>query len=311
MTDRPTDPLRHQGVVVDEEPAADGSIVRAATVFLTGSQCPWHCVMCDLWRHTTTTATPTGALPAQIEDAVASLGQAPGGLPRHVKLYNAGSFFDPRAVPDGDYDAIARGVSVFSHVVVESHPSLIGARVDAWRDACSRQAGRDGPPTHEVAMGLETAHPGALVQLQKGMTLDGFSRAADALARRGVALRAFLLVHPPFVAEAEQDDWLCRSVEYAFDAGAAVVSLIPLRVHTPAPDAGATGRAPRLGEFERAVRLALERARGRVFADVWDLSALAACPACVPARRDRLVAMNRVQRYLDPVTCGVCRESAA
>ena len=78
-------------------------------------------------------------------------------------------------------------------------------------------------------MGLETAHPEALEKLNKRMTLDGFDRAARWLARHGIAVRAFVLVHPPFIPGAERETWLARSVDHAFAAGATAVSLIPLR----------------------------------------------------------------------------------
>ena len=39
-----------------------------------------------------------------------------------VKLYNAGSFFDPNAVPREDHAAIASRLEGFERVVVESHP---------------------------------------------------------------------------------------------------------------------------------------------------------------------------------------------
>src|SRR6185369_9526339 len=99
----------------------------------------------------------------------------------------------------------------------------VGPRLERWQTALSAL---EDVPTLEVAMGLETAHPVALERLHKRMTLDEFVRAARALNRRDVALRAFVLIAPPFVPDDEQEDWLLRSVDVAFDAGASVVSLI-------------------------------------------------------------------------------------
>ena len=56
-----------------------------------------------------------------------------------MKLYNAGSFFDPRAVPDADYDGVAAALAGLSRVIVESHPALVGPRVDRLLDALARQ----------------------------------------------------------------------------------------------------------------------------------------------------------------------------
>ncbi len=299
------DPFRHQGWVIDAEPVPDGAPVDVATIFLTGRECPWTCAMCDLWQHTTTDDTLPGAIPAQVAQAIGELRAQPA-FPPHVKLYNAGSFFDPRAVPVGDYAAIAARLSAFSHVIVESHPSLVGPRVDGWQDLLS-------PTTLEVAMGLETVHPGALEQLNKRMTLASFQRAAAALGDRGVSLRVFLLVHPPFIAASEQDDWLARSVDAAFDCGASVVSLIPTRAGNGALDALAANGAfqePKLDDLERGFSQALRNARGRVFADLWDLRRFARCPHCADARRARLAHMNLTQQPAPPVACALCDGSA-
>ena len=63
------DAWRHQGIIVEDERTADGRIARAATVFLTGRECPWRCVMCDLWQYTIAEDTPRGAIPAQVRAA--------------------------------------------------------------------------------------------------------------------------------------------------------------------------------------------------------------------------------------------------
>ena len=73
----PLDAWRCQNLVVEEELTDAGSVARVATVFLTGRECPWRCVMCDLWIHTTATHTPAGAIPLQISRAITTLRQAP------------------------------------------------------------------------------------------------------------------------------------------------------------------------------------------------------------------------------------------
>jgi len=309
------DPLRPQGVTVEQEPDEAGTPADVVTVFLTGRECPWRCAMCDLWRYTTEGDTPPGAIPHQIREALRASGASGAsgagrarGRPRHIKLYNAGSFFDPRAVPPDDYRAIAAAVAGFSTVIVESHPALIGPRVDAWLDALAAEA-VDNAPRLEVAMGLETAHPDALERLNKRMTLEQFRHAAADLRRRDVALRVFVLVSPPFVPAREQAEWLCRSVDVAFECGASAVSLIPMRDGNGTVEALADEelyRSPTLDVFEDAMDAALGRARGRVFADVWDLERLASCDACFTARTSRLAAMNLTQRHVPRVLCPAC-----
>lgn len=303
------DPWRNQGVTIEDEVTADGIVARVATVFLTGRECPWRCLMCDLWQFTTDASTPVGALAAQAAEARRTI-EARGGA-THMKLYNAGSFFDPRAVPESDYDAIARSTAGFERVIVECHPSLVGARVARWMDAMARHA-VGGVPAFEVAMGLETAHPGALDRLNKRMTLDGFARAGDRLMGMGVALRVFLLVAPPFVPLLEHGAWLLRSIDFAWRCGAAVVSLIPTRTGNGALDAIAADgsfRSPTIHDLERSLESALSAPRpagARVFADTWDLDRFATCPDCLAARRARVHAMNLQQAIEPRIVCAAC-----
>jgi radical SAM enzyme (TIGR01210 family) len=301
------DPWRHQGVLVEAERSADGRAERMATVFLTGRECPWRCTMCDLWRYTTVEDTPRGAIPAQVAAARAEAEAAHGPI-AGVKLYNAGSFFDPRAVPDSDYGAVAAALAGVPHIVVESHPALVSerhGRVDRWRKTL--------PPASalEVAIGLETVHPDALDRLNKRFGVERFRRAAAALTARGISVRVFLLIAPPFVPEAEQDDWLRRSLDVSFDSGAAVVSLIPTRSGNGAIDELSTlglFQVPTLAGIERSFDLSLTHAggTGRVFVDLWDLERFAVCRECLAARRQRLHGMNLEQRLAPPVGCPIC-----
>lgn len=300
------DPFRFHDIIVEDERGLDGRSARVATVFLTGRECPWRCVMCDLWRYTLETDTPPGAIAAQVARARQTLSDT--GVTQ-LKLYNAGSWFDPRAVPESDYDAIAADLAGLERIIVESHPTLIGARLDRWLCALARGSEPALAPAVEVAMGLETAHPHALDRLHKRMSVDTFLEAARGLAGRGVALRVFLLIAPPFVPPAEQDAWLVASVDCAFAAGATAVSLIPTRPGNGALETLAGEglfHPPRLDDIERSGELALAsaRGRGRVFVDLWDLDRFSSCPVCYADRRARLQAMNLEQRVL-PVSAGL------
>jgi len=318
------DPWRHQGVLVEEERTADGRSARVATAFLTGRECPWRCTMCDLWRYTTVEDTPRGAIPAQVAAARAEA-EATHGPIEGMKLYNAGSFFDPRAVPDSDYGAIAAALAGVPHIVVESHPALVSdrrCRVDRLLEALASaertaQSGGRRPERQtkllEVAIGLETVHPDTLDRLNKRFTIDDFYRAAAALANRGIAVRVFLLISPPFVPDPEQDDWLRRSLDVSFASGATVVSLVPTRAGNGAMEALSNlglFRSPALADIERSIELALTHAggRGRVFVDLWDLERFAACPHCLASRRRRLHSMNLDQQIAPRLGCQACAQ---
>lgn len=292
---RALDPARAHASVWEEEADGRGGVAPTAVVFITNRECPFRCVMCDLWVNTLDEDIAPGLVPLQIRTALDALPPA-----RWVKLYNAGSAFDPRAIPVPDDAQIVREVAGFERVVVESHPAFLsGAHADrclAFRDAL------DG--TLEVAVGLETAHPDVLARLNKRMTLDGFLRASDFLAGEGISLRVFILLNPPFLPSAEGLEWACRSLDVAAAAGARVCSVIPTRGGNGAMEALETPYVPpRLKALEAAVEYGLSLGGPVVLADLWDAERFVGC-ACDAARLSRLAFMNRYQRV--PAAVGIC-----
>jgi radical SAM enzyme (TIGR01210 family) len=286
--------------LVESEPGPDGQAMEVTTVFLTNRECPWRCLMCDLWRNTLEQAVAPGSIGQQIRFALKSLPAAPRERAA-LKLYNAGSFFDPKAIPPEEYHEIARLADQFCRTIVEAHPALVGSRCLAFRDLLSGQL--------EVAMGLETAHPEVLERLNKRMTLDQFRRAACFLRENSIDLRVFILVRPPWLSEEEGVEWAKRSLDFAFDCGASVCSLIPTRAGNGAMEAlAAKGEfaSPFLDSVERALEYGLKLRAGRVFADLWELDKFLGCPDCSEARADRIRAMNASQRVPSKVKCDRC-----
>jgi hypothetical protein len=107
-------------------------------------------------------------------------------------------------------------------------------------------------------------------------------------------------------------EWCVRSVDFAFDCGSSIVSLIPTRAGNGALDALAgTGDffPPTLGMLEETVARGVALQRGRVFADLWDLARLKDCGDCFEARTTRLWKINLEQRVAPPVSCAACRGS--
>lgn len=282
---------------MEQERDVSGRIINSAVILLTNKECPWRCLMCDLWQNTLTHTVPAGAIPRQIEAAMAQL----GSRAEQVKLYNSGSFFDSAAIPTADYPAIARQVAFVENVVVESHPRLVGEKAARLRDLLSGSL--------EVAMGLETAHPRVLARMNKKFELRHFEEAAEFLRKEGMVMRAFVLVKPPFMSEEEGLEWAVKSAEFAFARGATVVSLIPTRLGNGAMErlmeAGEFS-PPRLSTLEKALELALNLRAGRVFADTWDLESFSTCSVCLDKRQERLRLMNLRQQFLPAVHCKVC-----
>lgn len=289
-------PREPYGFFAEDERAANGQIVPVNTILLTNRECPFRCVMCDLWRNTLAESVPVGAIPEQIDFALPRLPRT-----RVIKLYNSGSFFDPKAIPVEDYGAIAIRLRNFDRVIVESHPALVSERVLEFRDLLAGKL--------EIAMGLETAHEGVLAKLNKRMTLSQFAAASDFLQRNQIEMRAFILVQPPFMLPEESLHWAQRSVEFAFDCGATAATLIPTRGGNGAMEALASGGEfvpPTLDFLESALESALKVKRGRVFADLWDVKRKSECVLCFDARLARLRAMNLTQECTPAVCCERC-----
>ena len=284
------DPYLPYQYFVEQERTGEGSVEPVATVFLTNRECPFRCLMCDLWRNALSETVPLGAIPAQIDHALLNLPPA-----RLLKLYNSGSFFDPQAIPPADYAAIAQRANRFERLIIENHPALTGDACLRFRDLLSGKL--------EIAIGLETAHAQVLAGLNKRMTLDQFSAAANFLRRNGIDLRVFILVQPPLMQVVEALEWAQRSLAFAMELGATAATLIPTRAGNGAMEA-LKFVPPSLATLETAMEYGLRLQAGRVFADLWDLRA--SCADCYAQRAARLRQMNLQQVVLNRIACIHC-----
>ena len=269
----------------EREATAAGHPVEISTIFLTNRECPFRCLMCDLWKNTTDDRVSPGAIPKQIRYALKQLPPA-----SQVKLYNSGNFFDTKAIPPEDLPEIADLVQPFERVIVENHPLLCN-------QTC-REFQQQIPGQLEIALGLETIHPEVLPALNKRMTLDDFAQAVAFLKEHNIEVRTFILLKPPFLEEAEGVEWAIRSVEYAFSLGVSCCAIIPTR-----PGNGMLERLQSSGEFsipqlssvEEVLEQCLQLAQGRVLMDLWDLDKLYSDEVNLQQRLDRLTQMNLTQ----------------
>ena len=289
----PADPYLPYGWFNERERGTDGALNEVSVILLTNRECPYSCLMCDLWKHTTDERVPSGAIPLQLEYALERL--SPASM---VKLYNSGSYFDPNAVPAEDDPKIASLLKGFGSILVESHPSFLG---DRTLDFSRMLEGR-----LQVAVGLETVHPDILPRLNKYMSLEDFRSGVDFLRSNGIQSRAFILLRPPFLSEEEGKEWACRSLDFAFDCGVEVCSVIPVRTGNGALDhLSEEGyfSEPSLSSLERVVEYGIGLGKGLVFADLWDLDRFSGCESCFGSRKERLEKMNRDQQIPVPVHC--------
>lgn len=306
--------------LLEWERSSWGEVSTTATIFLTNRECPFRCLMCDLWKNTTDQTVSSSNLLRQIDFALADLNDAP--LPKvdgvtknaaemHVsqwKLYNSGNFFDKKAIPAETLPGIIERANRQStlglrNIIIECHPKLVG---QDCMDFANRLV-----PSLEVAMGLETIHPGVLPKLNKQMSLDQFQSATELLKKNGITVRAFILLRPPFLNEEEGIEWAVRSAEWAFDIGVDCCAVIPTRSGNGAIDRLAElGRfhEPKLKSLEVVQETLLHRITNqqRLFVDVWDANRFSTCNHCVDQRIERLNRVNLEQQVEGRIDCEKC-----
>ena len=287
-------PIEPYEFLVESERSASGEVVEVATIFLTNRECPFRCLMCDLWKNTLDEPVRLGDITKQIRFALDRLPST-----QTLKLYNSGNFFDSKAIPAGDRQEIAKLCEGFDTVVIENHPNLCNQQCLEFRDELSGHL--------EIAMGLETVHPEVLPSLNKQMTLDEFRHASEFLVRNDISVRAFVLLKPPYLNEDEGIEWALKSIDFAVECGVSCVAVIPTRAGN-----GAIDLLQSRGEFSppklRSLESVLEQSlapenRYRVFADVWDAKQFARCRRCADERIQRIEKMNMTQKTQTPVCC--------
>lgn len=286
-------PYQPYGWLVEKERTPAGLIEDTGIIFLTNRECPYHCLMCDLWKNTTKETISSGAIAKQIEWALEQMPHI-----KHLKLYNSGSFFDRKAIPEKDYESIASLVKGFETLIVESHPGMISEKCIDFRKMLK--------PELNIAIGLETIHTGVLRKLNKRMTPDDFRKAVLFLTGNGIGTRAFILLRPPLLTESEAIYWAERSIDFAFDAGAECCVVIPVRAGNGAMDIlqeKGYFSPPSLNSLEAVLEYGIGLKAGRVFADVWDLKIFSQCTSCLDRRTNRLIEMNLQQNNPERVKC--------
>ena len=299
------DPGHPYACMVEQECAADQSLQSVVTIFLTSNECVFHCTMCDLWKNTLPRDKVVSSIPQQIRWALKQKQIDPRAPEQQgvtaIKLYNSGNFFDPHSVPPSDWPEIADLVKGFTTVIVENHPTLCGDACFDFQNMLSGQL--------EIALGLESIHPRILPWLNKHMTLEDFQTATSKLVARGIRIRTFILLRPPFLTEDEGMDWAIRAMEFAFDCGVECCSLVPTRSGNGVMDQlerDGLFTPPQLKSMEMVQRAGLEMKRGRVLMDLWDADQFSMCPHCVSQRVARLTEMNHTQIIRPGVVCREC-----
>ncbi len=278
----------------EAEPGLSDNIETINTIFLTSRECAFKCLMCDLWKNTLDEPAPLGAIIKQIDYALERLPQ--GDV---IKLYNNGNFFDAKAISPKEYPEITSRLSNYKRVVVENHPKLCNKYCIEFSDMLDGKL--------EVAMGLETIHPGVLPKLNKQLTPEDFSNAATFLNNSNIDVRAFILLNPPYLTDAKESiEWTLKSIQFAFECGVKRCSVIPVRPGNGVMDILQKENfytPPSLDMLEEVFEKALALKQGQIFVDTWDIGFLSNCTFCFEARKERLEKMNLTQKIFPETEC--------
>jgi len=290
---------RPYAFLVEPERSADGLVENVTTIFLVNRECPFRCLMCDLWNNTTVESVPIGVIPQQIDYALERSPKA-----QHAKLYNSGNFFDAKAIPKEDWPAIVERVRGFKSVIVENHPKLCGDGCFEFRDMLAVHG-----VELEIALGLETIHPEVLPRLNKQMTAEDFVFASEKLIAAGIRLRTFILLRPPFLSEEEGIEWAMKSIEFSFEAGVSCCSVVPTRAGNGIMqqlENDGLFQSPQLSSLEDVQERGLNLGGGRVFMDTWDAQQFTSCAGCAEQRIQRIADMNLSQQVIARIKCQIC-----
>jgi len=319
----------------EEEVISPGFGSKALAIILQARECPWVCVMCDLWRGTRESTLPQNSITRQIEFVYKNLGYLSGnscemlkkrtwyaGFSREIrnhptriiKLYNAGSFFDAASIPPEEYYTIAQRVVGFDRVIVECHPKLVGNRILDFLECLKKavdETGLSEPPKLEVGMGLEVADDRVLALLNKKMNCADFERACNFLRKHGIDVRAFILANPPFITQDYFVELAMKSAKFAFDCGVNRVVFIPTRAKNGAMEfLEKNGYFSRIsiGTLESILEHAVKLKRGIAVVDTWEIEGGVdeICKSCFGHRVKRLTDIGFAQKPMPRVHCKTC-----
>jgi radical SAM enzyme (TIGR01210 family) len=234
--DETYDPREPTRVWLDEDNTPDG-VYDSLTIILNTGGCRWAraggCTMCGYVAesvedgqvsHEDLLAQVGTCLDHERENAADPAGQ--------VKIYTSGSFFDEREVGAETRRAIAETFADRDRIVVESLPDFVdGGKITDFTDR--------GLAT-DVAVGLESATDRVRRDcVNKYFEFAEFEHAAAEARRAGAGVKAYLLLKPPFLSEAEAVTDMKRSVERCAGVeGCHTVSMNPCNVqrHTMVED---------------------------------------------------------------------------
>lgn len=226
--DEQWDPSEPTRVWIDED-NTPGGIYQSLTIILNTGGCRWAraggCTMCGYVAESVAGGSVSHEnLMSQVEHALAHEDTHANEPSPLVKIYTSGSFLDEREVGPETRRAIADTFADRERLVVESLPDFV--EPDRLEDLV--EVGIDV----DIAIGLETATDRVRRDcVNKYFAFTDFEAACATAGEMGAGVKAYLLMKPPFVTEAEAIDDMVDSIERCVEVdGCHTVSMNPCNV---------------------------------------------------------------------------------
>lgn len=200
-----------------ESDMADGEKVDAMVMIMRTNGCCWvkhgGCTMCG-YKEASLQNVSEEDLLSQLQQALSRYKGEP-----FVKIYTSGSFLDENEIPKDVRNKIFDAFSGCKRILFESRPEFITSEVVDTL-----------PSNVTVALGLESANPEVLrTSVHKGFTPSDILRCGTLLHEKGLGVRTYLLLKPPFLTEDAAIADAVASARFA-DPFSDEISINPLNV---------------------------------------------------------------------------------
>ena len=203
-SDSPKDKERPEAIWKEED-VVDGEKVRALVVIFRTIGCWWSkkqgCLMCGYNQAASESGIGEEQLSKQLEAAKSKFQGE-----EMVKIYTSGSFLDEREIPLAVRERILLEFSTCKRILFESRPEFVTEESLSTLPADKA----------EIALGLESANDLVLRKcINKGFDVTDYERAAGLIKSKGMRVRTYLLLKPPYLTEGQAMKDTLTSVEFA------------------------------------------------------------------------------------------------
>ncbi len=204
-----------------EKELLQGKVVDVGVAILQTSGCRHYheggCSMCGYNVDGAGDVKPE-QLEKQVEHALGQFKDVP-----FIKIYTSGSFLDECEVPSGPRDKLLSACADRgTRLLFETRPEFVTDQtLDHVRAIHS---------DIEIALGLESANDNVLSwSINKGFAVKDYDEAARKLKDKGIDVRTYVLLKPPFLTEREAVEDAERTIAHASKASSCI-SLNPVNV---------------------------------------------------------------------------------